>query len=398
MPKGEEGIRKYLTRSSTKGSEGENTVLSSSTPNKNRKLTPSKIPKVSKTPKAAKTPRTPKGKAYSPRQVVPARSTGRKLNENDEEQLENPVKVNKTLKDFFSVVTDNKGNTSGEPIGSPPRSSTHSASFYSAISPINGSLEFEPTSELLSQSVNTVSTTVDFENTVSWKDNSRMNKPEELKQQSPKIHTAVSTSGVCSVESVKGASSNSSKHQMEGESFPASADCNDRLMGGVLTTTSNETETEVTNPLRKKPIKEKLCKEEHPLVMEINNMGAVSNEQVMSMFSQLLSSINESKTELSREIQQLRTEKDANIQDMERKQLAQEVKLVKLENENLLCKRQIGQLNDALAFQNQVMLELRQKVDNIQKDQLRPNLIVHGILEESKENCLAKAKSFSLTL
>ena len=129
----------------------------------------------------------------------------------------------------------------------------------------------------------------------------------------------------------------------------------------------------------------------------MKEMESISNKKVVEMFETLLTSMNVMKTELHQEMQELKDEKKEKVQlvqNLQSTQDNQQVEIDKLKEESTQNSLQIDQLVDTITRQDQVIQELKYKVDALERDRLRPNLIIQGIEEDQEEDCIMKAKSF----
>ena len=97
------------------------------------------------------------------------------------------------------------------------------------------------------------------------------------------------------------------------------------------------------------------------------------------------------------DIRKLREEKNNVAQRVDRikeKQVSQEVKTAIIEDDMELCKVKIDQLSGVVAYQDQVIQELNSKVEHMEVDKLRPNLVIQGIIETEREDCIQQAQLF----
>ena len=96
-------------------------------------------------------------------------------------------------------------------------------------------------------------------------------------------------------------------------------------------------------------------------------------------------------------MQEIKTER-RNMEERRNKiettQSTQSTKTVVLEHDVEMCKMKINQLSGAVAFQKQVIEELNVKVDHMETEKLRPNLVIQGILEQKDENCKEQVINF----
>ena len=123
------------------------------------------------------------------------------------------------------------------------------------------------------------------------------------------------------------------------------------------------------------------------------NMAQFSNNKVAQMFQQIMTNINDMKTEL-KELKEDKTSNETSIKAIQQEQTAQNTEVELLKKENKMCKKKLNQLADELQHNKHVVNELYTKMQFLEKDKLRPNLIISGIQENKDENCIAVVKNF----
>ena len=115
------------------------------------------------------------------------------------------------------------------------------------------------------------------------------------------------------------------------------------------------------------------------------------------MFQQIMAKMSEVKMDLSRDIKELRTEKNTNsekITKIEDTQVEQSRQIGCAVSSNLLLMDKFDQMADTIAHQGHLIKELNGKVEFLETERLRPNLIVKGIKEGPEENCKSLIKEF----
>ena len=127
---------------------------------------------------------------------------------------------------------------------------------------------------------------------------------------------------------------------------------------------------------------------------EILEDGEITNEKVAKMFDMLISHMVEIKTDLQVEIQQERTDKERRIVQLEQNQIKGDNEVKKVKDANSFLMTKIDKLADTVARQDQVISELHNKIEIMEKEKLKPNLLIKGIQEEQDENCVELVQNF----
>ena len=135
-------------------------------------------------------------------------------------------------------------------------------------------------------------------------------------------------------------------------------------------------------------------------IQKIKKMDKISNADVIAMFEVLLSKVETVKTDLTQQIESLRKEKletDNKLNKLEENQKNNTQKVNKVCEQQANCEDKVNRLRNMALYQNQVINELNQKVEGLQKEGMSDKLVIKGIMEkdkEGKENCMEVVKHF----
>ena len=270
--------------------------------------------------------------------------------------------------------------------------------------------------EVLSESVNTsgvlsANTTVEFESTLKWQQS--VNSCHNMSTTQKKHQGSVNA------EHDKQDNHKQQEAEIRANNEKTNKDCvtliqeiNDKNLKGETMTKEGQNNTSEEKDGHKTILKEdgtqdgqkmqNSSQSEHTMhnPSAMSKMDATGYDNVVSMFQKLMEKVNG----VSEEIKKLREEKEENSEiiktvkceqeKLQSNQASQDQKIAELETENSVVKEKVSMLADAVAYQTQVIDELRNKVDLYERERIKPNLFIHGIPENQGEDCQSLIKDF----
>ena len=115
------------------------------------------------------------------------------------------------------------------------------------------------------------------------------------------------------------------------------------------------------------------------------------------MFKSLLSSVVGVKSGLLQEIKELKelhTSNSTKIVEMEQKQKEKEKEVELVKKDLVSCEDEMERMVNMIARQNQIIAELHNKVDDLEKNKYKSNLFIKGIDFGDDEQCVQVMKDF----
>ena len=120
------------------------------------------------------------------------------------------------------------------------------------------------------------------------------------------------------------------------------------------------------------------------------NMASISNEQVGRMFMTMMKEMQDIKKELI----STRQRDDTAIKEVTNKQDDQQAAINRISGETAYCKTQVNKLTDVVTRQSHIIKELKNKVEDLEKNQIKDNIVIKGIEVSDNENCKELAQRF----
>ena len=131
-------------------------------------------------------------------------------------------------------------------------------------------------------------------------------------------------------------------------------------------------------------------------VQEAGDMP-ISNALVIDMFQKLMQQMSTVKNDITREIQELKTDKEASkqeIAEIKTTQNEQATSITQMQATATVSEQKMEKMVDTMLYQKQIIDELVNKVDMLENEKTKPNIIIQGILETKGENTVNKVKEF----
>ena len=227
--------------------------------------------------------------------------------------------------------------------------SINSNSFYS-VEDVPG-CDLNPPLSLNNSNINSQNSTVDLENTVSWKE-----------------HQTNALSVDCN---------------MSNENNPTNTSKEENLTPKQQDAPKKDTNSSIDSELLPNSSKLQTGKPEQET---IKMPSQVTNETVLEMFQQLITKIDSVKTDLTSQIQDVKLNNTTKCEAITKDVKDNRSDINKLQDQCKIQDIKLTQMADTIANQGQVIDELKSQMLHVRRDKLRPNLIIHGIIEKKGEN------------
>ena len=360
--------------------------------------------------KISKTPKTPRKRRGRKKSSPPSSTTAKK-----------PVK---DIRNYFpdspqvhALELNGHGNEHShdkEIVSDPPVNITHltlneseilnsssaglsSNSFYST----NSSFEDNKTDNTCNRSPLSANTTVEFEATLNWTDN------EVISQNNTDAESVITSEGTEDKNNRRGTSDAEAEQTDADKATIDTMDKSDTQEIKEAKTTKDQSQQQLIdmNKNQETPTEgnctvnttDKMSKVTDTCDLAELLQGKEGMERVEMMFSTLLTNMNSMKTTLQEDIQKLREEKETVTQQVtkiEAEQQKQQVTNMKNTDDIKYCQVKMIQMAEVIQYQGQKIDELNEKVERMETENLRPNLIIQGILETPNENCKESVTNF----
>ena len=132
----------------------------------------------------------------------------------------------------------------------------------------------------------------------------------------------------------------------------------------------------------------------------MDDSKSISNTEIRDMFAKVLTEVQSIKCDISNSIDGLETlqgNREAKVQLLESAQESLKKEVSTANEEIKSCKSKMSQMADVIDRQGQMINELKDAMENMEKDKFRNNLFIKGLDYDEDENCTDVVKDFFKT-